>query len=85
MSVSFPTQGHYVVYIYSDIIFQIFPPCSKPMTSYHVTCHVTAVSCASLLFKRKEKEKEKLLVFKCPITQRSHQSVLQHWKVHYDN
>jgi len=29
------------------------------MTLHHVTCHVTAVSCASLLFKRKEKEKEK--------------------------
>jgi len=28
------------------------------MTSYHVTCHVTAVSCASLLSKRKVKEKE---------------------------
>ena len=59
MSVSFPTQGHYVVYMCSDIIFQIFPPCSRPMTLHHVTCHVTAVSCASLLFKRKEKEKEK--------------------------
>jgi len=29
------------------------------MTSYHVTCHVTAVSCASLLSKRKVKVKEK--------------------------
>jgi len=49
------------------------------MTSHHVTCHVTAVSCASLSSKRKEKEKEnqykirkrkkiKLLVFKRPIT-----------------
>jgi len=28
------------------------------MTSHHVTCHVTAVSCASLSSKRKEKEKE---------------------------
>ena len=28
------------------------------MTSHHVTCHVTAVSHASLLSKRKEKEKE---------------------------
>ena len=27
--------------------------------SHHVTCHVTAVSCASLLFKRKIKEKRK--------------------------
>jgi len=29
------------------------------MTSHHVTCHVTAVSCASLSSKRKVKEKEK--------------------------
>ena len=83
MFASFPTQGHHVVYICPDIIFQILPPCSRPMTSHHVTCHVTAVSHASLLSKRKEKEKEKenqykirkskkrkikLLVFKCPIT-----------------
>ena len=59
MSVSFPTQSHYVVYMCPDIIFQIFPPCSRPMTSHNVTCHVTAVSYASLLAKRKVKEKEK--------------------------
>ena len=41
-----------------DVIFQIFLPCSRPMTSHHVTCHVTAMSCASLLSKRKVKEKE---------------------------
>ena len=29
------------------------------MISHHVTCHVTAVSCASSSFKRKEKEKER--------------------------
>jgi len=29
------------------------------MTSHHVTCHVTAVSCASLSSKRKIKEKRK--------------------------
>jgi len=29
------------------------------MMSHHVTCHVTAVSCASLSSKRKIKEKEK--------------------------
>jgi len=28
------------------------------MISHHVTCHVTAVSRASSLFQRKEKEKE---------------------------
>jgi len=42
-----------------DIIFQILLSCSGPMISHHVTCHVTAVSCASLLSKRKIKEKEK--------------------------
>ena len=59
MSASFPIQGHHVVYMCPDIIFQIFPPCSRPMTSHHVTCHVTAVSHASLSSKRKVKEKEK--------------------------
>ena len=58
MFASFPTQGHHVVYMCPDVIFQIFPPYSRPMTSHHVTCHVTAVSCVSLLSKRKEKEKE---------------------------
>ena len=35
--------------------FQILPPCSRPMTSHHVTCHVTAVSCTSSSSKRKIK------------------------------
>ena len=78
MSISFPTQGHYVVYMHPDIIFQILLPCSRPMTSHHMT----AVSYASSLSKRKIKEKEKenqykirkinekwkSLVFKHPIT-----------------
>jgi len=34
------------------------------MTSHHVICHVTAVSCASLLSKRKVKEKEKEIQYK---------------------
>ena len=58
MSISFPTQGYHIVYMCPDVIFQIFPPYFGPMTSYHVTCHVTTLSCASLLSKRKEKEKE---------------------------
>ena len=45
--------------MYSDIIFQILPSCSRPMTSHHVTCHVTVVSHASSLSKRKRKEKRK--------------------------
>ena len=42
-----------------DVIFQILPPCSRPMMSHHVTCHVTVVSCASSLYKIKIKEKRK--------------------------
>ena len=34
------------------------------MTSHHVTCHVTAVSHASSLSKRKEKEKENKIPIK---------------------
>ena len=59
MSALFSTQGHHIVYMCSDVIFQIFPPCFGPMTSHHVTCHVTAVLHASLSSKRKVKEKEK--------------------------
>jgi len=55
MSASFPTQDHHVVYIYPDIIFQILPPCSRLITSHHVTCHVTVVSCTSSSSKRKTK------------------------------
>ena len=59
MSASFLTQGHHVVYMCPDVIFQILPSCSRPMTSHHVICHVTAVSHASSLSKRKTKTKEK--------------------------
>jgi len=58
MSASFPTQGHHVVYMCPDIIFQILLLCSRPMMSHHVTCHVTVMSCASLL-SLKEKEIQK--------------------------
>ena len=34
------------------------------MTSHHVTCHVTAMSCASSSSKRKEKEKENKIPIK---------------------
>ena len=56
--------------LYSNIIFQIFPLCSRPMTSYYVTYKVTVISCASLSSKKlKEKKKKKkidkkILVFK---------------------
>ena len=73
MSTSFPTQGHHVVYMCPDVIFQILLLCSRPMTSYHGTCHVTVMSCASSLsLKRKrniksrkiDKRKRKMLVSK---------------------
>ena len=59
MSASFLTQGYYVVYMCPDIIFQILVPCSRPMTSHHVTCHVTVVSCAFFIIQKKNKIKEK--------------------------
>ena len=60
MSASFLTQGHHIAYMYPDVIFQILLLCSRPMTLHHVTCHVTAMSCASSLsLKRKRNSKEK--------------------------
>ena len=60
ISASFLTQGHYVVYICSDIIFQILLLHSRPMMSHHVTYHMTVMSCASSLsLKRKIKIKIK--------------------------
>ena len=62
MSASFLTQGHHVVYMCPDVIFQIILLHSRPMTSHHVTCHVTAMSRASSLSlkrKRNIKSKEK--------------------------
>ena len=54
------TQGHYVVYMCSDIIFQILLLCSRPMTSHNLTCHVTTMSCASSSsIKKKKKFKRK--------------------------
>jgi len=74
MSTSFLTQGHYVVYMCSDIIFQILLLCSRPMMSHHVTCHVTAMSHASSL-SLKRKRKRKILVSKA-----FHNSNLLKWK-----
>ena len=53
------TQGHHMYTIYPDIIFQILLPCSRPMMSHHVTCHVTAMSHASSLSIKKKKKIEK--------------------------
>ena len=62
MSALFLTQGHYVVYMCPDVIFQILLLRSRPMMSHHVTCHVTVMSCdssSSLKRKRKRNSKEK--------------------------
>jgi len=47
-----------------DVIFPILLPPSMPMTSHHVISHVTLMSRASSLFKRKEKEKENKIPIK---------------------
>ena len=57
------TQGHHVYTMCPDIIFQILLPCSRSMTSHHVTCHVTAMSHApssliKIKIKRNSKEKK---------------------------
>ena len=54
MSALFLTQGHYVVYMCPDVIFQILLLRSRPMMSHYVTFHVTAMS-----LKRKRNSKEK--------------------------
>ena len=59
MSVLFLTQGHHVVYMCPDVIFQILLLHSRPMTSHHVTCHVTVVSHAFFIVQKKNKRKEK--------------------------
>ena len=59
MSASHLTQGYHMYTMCSDIIFQILLPCSRPMTSHHVTCHVTAMEHVSSLSKEKEKEIQK--------------------------
>ena len=54
MSISFPTQGYHVVYIFPNIIFKILLLCSRHIISHYVTCHVTEMS-----LKEKEKEIQK--------------------------
>ena len=62
MFASYLTQGHHMYTMCPNIIFQILLPCSMPMMSHHVTCHVTAMSGASSSFikrKRNINSKEK--------------------------
>jgi len=42
-----------------DIIFQTLPSSSRLMTSYHVTCHVTSLSCAFFIVLKEKEKKEK--------------------------
>ena len=57
---SCPTQGHHVYSMCPDVIFQTLPSCFRLVTSHHVTCHVTSLSCtSSLFFKKKKKQKKK--------------------------
>ena len=46
MSTSLLTQDHHVYSMCPNIIFQTILPCSRLVTSHHVTCHVTSLSCA---------------------------------------
>ena len=75
ISTLFLTQGHHIVYMCPDVIFQILLLHSRPMTSHHVTCHVTAMSHASssslkekikikIKFRKIDKRKRKMLVSK---------------------
>ena len=75
MSASFLTQDHHVIYMYPDVIFQILLLRSRPMTVHYVTCHVTAMSCASssslkikikikIKSRKIDKRKRKMLVSK---------------------
>ena len=57
-SASYLSQGQYAIYICPDIIFQALLLSFRLMTSYHVTCHVTAVSHTSSSFKISQKEKQ---------------------------
>ena len=44
MSASLLTQGHHVYSMCPDVIFQTILPCSRLVTSHHVTCNVTSLS-----------------------------------------
>ena len=44
MSTSLLTQGHHVYSMCPNVIFQTILPCSRLVTSHHVTCHMTSLS-----------------------------------------
>ena len=48
-----------MLYLYTlTLSFQILLPGSRPMTSHHVTCHVTTMTCPFLSSKRKSKKRK---------------------------
>ena len=55
MSASLLTQGHHVYSMCPNIIFQTILPCSRLVTSHHVTCHVPS----SLSFQENKIKKKK--------------------------
>ena len=84
ISASLLTQGYYVYSMCPDIIFQTILLCPRLVTSHHVTCHVTSLSCAFFIVfpgnkikKRKVKsEKEKKRKIKIISVQASHNMYL---------
>ena len=65
MSASFPTQGHHIVYMCPDVIFQILLLPSRP---YEVTSCDTSCDCdVTCLFIVQKKRKEKKNKNKIPI------------------
>ena len=50
-----------ILHLYVCLASYSRPLCSRPMMLHHVTCHVTAVSCASSLSRIKKKRKAKLI------------------------
>jgi len=65
MSASFPTQGHHVVYMCPDVIFQILLPPSRPydVTSCDMSCGCD-VTCLFIVQKKKKKKKENKIPIK---------------------
>ena len=59
MSILFLTQGHYIIYMWPDIIFQVLLLHSRPIMSHDVTYHVTVVSHTFFIVQKKSKRKEK--------------------------
>ena len=62
----------------SDVIHLVY---SRPMTSHHVICHVTAVTCLFIINERKKKNQKKRNIKSRKIDKRRKNVSVQ---VHYD-